>query len=151
MMHRTLEHVIVTIHSGTRDNYWCLTAFLNISNLKEEKETPIIHQNIKNIQTVHKQPTQPRIFMWKNPWPSGDLNPGPLRCRASALPTELPGSGNPSSTFQRRMEQHKLNQTGTYTHPHPHTQKDLLSNNPPNAFQVRGIKIMLNPDVWYIL
>ena len=27
----------------------------------------------------------------KNPWPSGDLNPGPLACRASALPTEPPG------------------------------------------------------------
>ena len=27
----------------------------------------------------------------KNPWPSGDLNPGPLACGASALPTELPG------------------------------------------------------------
>ena len=30
-----------------------------------EKETPITHQHIKNIWTEHKQPTQPRIFMWK--------------------------------------------------------------------------------------
>ena len=27
-----------------------------------EKETPTVHQNIKNIWTVHKQLTQPRIF-----------------------------------------------------------------------------------------
>ena len=34
-------------------NYWCLPAFLNnnISNLKVEKETPIVHQNIKNIMS----------------------------------------------------------------------------------------------------
>ena len=35
----------------------------------------------------------------KNPWPSGDLNPGPLACGASALPTELPGRRDkPGST-----------------------------------------------------
>ena len=59
--------------------------------MKVEKETRIVHQDI---WALHKQPAQPRIFIWKNPWPSRDLNPGPLACGASALPTELPGRGD---------------------------------------------------------
>ena len=73
--HDTLWH--------TRSITDALPAFLNISNLKVEKETPIVYQNIKNIWTLHKQPTRPRIFMWKKILGQAGT------CGASALPTEL--------------------------------------------------------------
>ena len=49
--------------------------------LKVEKEAPIVHQNIKNIWTVQKQPTHPRIFMWKKFLTKRGLEPQTSRMR----------------------------------------------------------------------
>ena len=52
---RKCNYIAITIHSGTRDQLPMLTVIK--SNLKVERETPIVHQNIKNnrndTQTTH--------------------------------------------------------------------------------------------------
>ena len=57
--------------------------------------TPENKEHMNTTQTTHSA----KNVHGKNPWPSGDLNPGLLACGASALPTELPGRRDkPGST-----------------------------------------------------
>ena len=65
--HCTLEHVTVTIHSGTRDQLLMLTG---ISFIKFESGERNTHRTLRTYEHYTNNPVK-HLYV-KNPWPSGE-------------------------------------------------------------------------------